>query len=217
MKNLLKKELKLAASPLTWLFLVAAFMTMIPGYPILVGAFFVCFGIFQSFQNGRESNDTLYTVLLPVKKSDVVSAKYVFACFFQMIAFVVMAALTAVRMTVLSDSVVYKNNVLMSATPVFLAFVLLVFATFNLLFIGGFFKTAYAIGKPFVFFIIAAFLIVGVSETLHHIPGLEFLHTPCGERMKIQWFLFGAALVIYVTVTLVSCHHSKQKFERIDL
>ena len=43
MKNLLKKELKLAASPLTWLFLVAAFMTMIPGYPILVGAFFVCF------------------------------------------------------------------------------------------------------------------------------------------------------------------------------
>lgn len=43
-------------------------MTMVPGYPILVGAFFVCFGVFQSFQNACVNNDILYTVLLPVKR-----------------------------------------------------------------------------------------------------------------------------------------------------
>ena len=68
MKNLLVKELKLSALPLSYFFILFGAMAMIPGYPILVGAFFVCLGIYQSFQNGRENNDILYTVLLPVKK-----------------------------------------------------------------------------------------------------------------------------------------------------
>ena len=50
MKNLLIKEVRLAASPLAFFFLAAAFMTMLPGYPILMGAFFICMGIFHSFQ-----------------------------------------------------------------------------------------------------------------------------------------------------------------------
>ena len=75
-RNLLSKEIKLAASPLAWLFISFSLMAFIPGYPILVGAFFICFGIFQCFQSGRENNDILYTVLLPVSKTDAVKAKY---------------------------------------------------------------------------------------------------------------------------------------------
>ena len=75
MSELLKKELRLAASPLSYWFLAFALMTMIPGYPILVGGFFVCLGLFQSFQNAREQNDVIYTALLPVRKTDIVRAK----------------------------------------------------------------------------------------------------------------------------------------------
>ena len=53
MKKLLSKEIRLAASPLSWIFLVATLMMLLPGYPILMGAFFVCFGVFHSFQNAR--------------------------------------------------------------------------------------------------------------------------------------------------------------------
>ena len=81
MKNLLNKELRLAASPLSYIFLVAALMTLLPGYPILMGAFFICLGVFQSFKYARESNDVLYSVLLPVKKSDFVRSKFAFTCF----------------------------------------------------------------------------------------------------------------------------------------
>ena len=49
---------------------------MIPGYPILCGAFFVCLGIFYTYQQARECDDITYTVLLPVRKRDVVTAKY---------------------------------------------------------------------------------------------------------------------------------------------
>ena len=78
MNRLLTKELKLFAAPLTYFFLAFSLMTLIPGYPILMGSFFVCFGIFQSFQLGRETNDVLYTVLLPIKKSDAVKARFEF-------------------------------------------------------------------------------------------------------------------------------------------
>ena len=65
MRDLLFKELKLSASPITWLFILFGAMFMIPGYPVLCGAFFVTLGIFYSFQAARESNDILYSALLP--------------------------------------------------------------------------------------------------------------------------------------------------------
>ena len=41
MKKLLYKELRLTAAPITYLFLAFALMTLIPGYPILMGGFFI--------------------------------------------------------------------------------------------------------------------------------------------------------------------------------
>lgn len=152
MKNLLIKEIQLTSMPITFIFLLFAFMTLIPGYPILMGAFFICLGIFFSFQNGRETNDILYTVLLPIRKSDVVTAKYLLTIFIQLIAFVLMLALTVFRMSLWNSAGVYMQNAMMNATPIYLALVLLIFAGFNVIFLGGFFKTAYGIGKPFLLF-----------------------------------------------------------------
>ena len=135
MRFLLNKELKLAVSPLTWLFLIGAFMTLIPGYPILLGAFFVCLGIFYSFQGYRESNDILYTALLPIRKADAVKAKYLIVLFFQGLAFLAICALTVLRMTLLSNADVYLSNYLNNPNPVYLAFVLMVFLSFNTFFI----------------------------------------------------------------------------------
>ncbi len=217
MKNLLIKEIKLASSPLSYIFLAGALMTMLPGYPILMGAFFICFGIFHSFQSAREANDTLYTVLLPVKKSDFVGAKYAFTCVIQSAGFLICCALTAVRMTALSGTAPYVNNALMNATPVYLAFVLLIFSAFNVLFVGGFFKTGYKIGVPFLIFGIAALLIVGVAEALPHVPGLEFLHSPSGERLGVQCAVLAASAALYCVCTAAACKTAKRRFERIDL
>lgn len=217
MKNLLIKDLRLAVSPLSWVFLTASFMTLLPGYPILVGAFFVCLGVFQTFRNARESNDTLYTVLLPVKKSDAVASRYLLVCFFQLLGFVVMAILTVVRMTALSGAEVYRQNALMNASPLFLAFALLIFAAFNVLFVGGFYRTAYALGVPFLSFGVAAFVLVTIAELLHHLPGLAFLNTPAGERLGLQYALLAASAAVYVLTSLLSCRASERRFERIDL
>lgn len=215
MKSLLIKEGKLAASPLSFLFLLFAFMTMIPGYPILVGSFFVCLGIFYSFQQTRETNDILYTVLLPIDKRGVVRAKYIFTCGIELAAFMMMALLTALRMGLWADAPVYANNVMMNANLVYLAFDALIFALFNGVFLGGFFRTAYKIGKPFVVFAALAMLVVIVGEALHHFPGLEFLNG--SGRLPLQTAVLVAALIVYAVVTLLSCRRAGDRFEALDL
>ncbi|MBQ7637752.1 MAG: ABC-2 transporter permease, partial [Clostridia bacterium] len=86
MKKLLRKECLLTAPAVTYFFLIFSFMAVIPGYPIAVGAFFLCLGLFYSYQSAREANDILYTAMLPIKKTDVVRAKFVFAVFYELIS-----------------------------------------------------------------------------------------------------------------------------------
>ena len=215
MKNLLNKELRLSAHLLSYLFLVFSLMTLIPGYPILLGAFFICFGLFQTFQNGRETNDVLYSALLPISKKDVVKARYIFVCLIQIIAFLLMAGLTALRMVFFASATPYVNNAMMNSNPVFLAWTLLVFALFNTLFVGLFYKTAYKFGKPFVAFLVASMLVVCIAEVLHHLPGLEFLNTL--DRLPLQLMLMLSALAIFVSATILSCRRAQRNFELLDL
>lgn len=133
---------------------------MIPGYPILIGAFFVCFGLFYTFQSGRENNDVLYSVLLPISKTDAVTARYLFCCMIEAISFLLMLILTVLRMTLLPDAAPYAENPLLNANPFFLAFSLLVMLAFNALFIPGFYRTGWKIGKPLIIFGIATLLLV---------------------------------------------------------
>lgn len=216
MKNLLIKDLRLAVSPLSWVFLAAGLLTLVPGYPILLGAFFVSLGLFQTFQNARETNDVLYTALLPVKKADVVTARYVLVCFFQLLAFALMAILTAVRMTALAGAAVYRQNALMNASPLFLGFALLIFAAFNALFVGGFFRSAYRLGIPFLRFGIAASVLVFLGELLHHLPGLAFLNDTAPSH-PVRLAALAAGVLVYAAATVLSCRASIRRFERIDL
>lgn len=217
MKHLMRKEILLAAPPITWIFLAGALLTLVPGYPILLSAFFVCFGLFQSFQLGRENNDILYTVLLPVRKRDAVLAKYGFVALVEFIGFLICEILTVLRMTVLSQAPVYQSNALMNASPLFLAFVLLIFTAFNVLFVGGFFRTAFKIGVPFLSFGIVTLLLVFAGEAIHFVPGLAYFNEPKGAKLPLQFACLAAALVIYLAATWLSYTASARRFEKIDL
>ena len=217
MGKLLKKEMKLAASPLSYIFIVFGLMAFLPGYPILVGSFFVCLGLFQSFQCMREANDITYTALLPVAKGDIVRAKYVFCIMIELCYFILTSVPVLVRMTVLSEAAVYRNNVLMNANLVYLGFVLLLLGLFNLIFIGGFFKTAYKFAKPFVAFIVTSFLVVGIGETLFHIPTFSALNAFGFTHIGLQIGVLIAGTIIFVLLTAISLHWSIKNFEKIDL
>lgn len=217
MRALLKKEGTLAAAPLTYIFLAFAILTLVPGYPILVGGFFICLGIFYSFQFSREYNDILYTALLPVEKRDVVKAKFTFVMAVQAAGFLFSAVFALVRLTALKNTKVYVENPLLSANFIYLGGLLIIFGLFQLIFLSGFFKTAYYFGKSFIFFCIAAMLIIGLMETLIHIPGLLWLNGVDGNSLARQLPIFLLCLVFYLAGSAFSLKKSQKRFERIDL
>lgn len=217
MRNLLIKELRLSASPLAYAFIAFGLMFFLPGYPILCGAYFSCLGIFQSFQYAREANDLVFSALLPVSKRDVVRAKLLFSCAIQVGSLLLMALATAVRMSALADAPAYRANALMNANPFALGMALLIFGLFNLVFVAGFFKTSYALGKPFVSFCVVAFLVIGIAETLHHIPGLEALNAFGLSHLPLQLGLLAAGLACYILLTGHALARAAASFETTDL
>ena len=217
MKKLIYKELKLAASPLSYFFTAAVLLTFVPGYPVLLGSFFTTLGIFYSFQSTRENNDIRYTLLLPVSKADAVKSKFCFAVLIEGFAFAMTAVFTLVRMLFLSDAMVYTSNALMGANLTFLGFSLLIFGLFNRIFIGGFFRTAYYFGKPFIAYIAVSMLVIVLAETLHHIPGLEAVNTLGFGNIVPQASVFAAGAVSFALLTVTGMKKSVKRFEKIDL
>lgn len=217
MRNILLKEIKLSASILSFLFILFGFMFFLPGYPILCGAFFVTLGIYQGFLNAREANDIVFSALLPISKSDVVKGKYIFVCFIESCGILLMLIAALIRMTVLVDSVVYRSNAMMNANLFALGAAFVIFGLFNVIFLGGFFRTAHNLGKPFVIYIIAGFLCIGVFEALHFIPALNAVNAFGFDEIGVQLGGLIGGMVLFLVMTFLSFKTSCKNFEKVDL
>ncbi len=217
MRNILRKEMRLSASALTYLFVLFSFMFLLPGYPVLCGAFFVSLGLFQSFQSAREANDILFSALLPIAKKDVVKGKYLFVCMIEGFAVLLMALCVVFRMTVFSKADFYRTNALMNANLFALGIACVIFGLFNWVFLGGFFKTAYKFARPFVLFVISAFLVIFVAEAMHHVPGLEVVNAFGTEGLSVQILLLISGMIIFFFMTVLSYKKACRSFEQINL
>ena len=217
MRDILRKELQLSASPLAFFFILFGLMFFLPGYPVLCGAFFVTLGLYQSFLYAREANDIEFSALLPIAKRDVVRGKFLFVCLIEGCGLLLMLIAALIRMTLLADAPVYRANALMNANLFALAGALLVFALFNLIFLGGFFRTAYKLGRPFIIYIVAAFVAIFVLEALHHVPGLEALNAFGSDSLGLQLGLLLAGAATFLLLTLLSYKAACRNFEKIDL
>ncbi|MBQ6281809.1 MAG: ABC-2 transporter permease [Oscillospiraceae bacterium] len=217
MRNVLRKETRLSASVLSYLFILFGLTFFLPGYPVLIGVFFVTLGIFQSFQTAREANDVVFSVLLPIAKRDVVKGKYAFVCLIECAALLLMALAVVLRMTVFAQSAVYRANALMNANFFALGTACLIFGLFNWIFVGGFFKTAYRFAHPFVTYLVVAFPVILIAEALHHVPGLEALNAFGTDGLGLQLGLLAGGLAGFLLITVLSCKRACARFEAIDL
>ena len=217
MGKILLKEMNLSASILSYVFIVFGLIFLLPGYPVLCGAFFTTLGIYQSFQNTRETNDILFSALLPISKEDVVRGKYLFVCLIELCSALLMTLIAVLRMTVFADSPVYRENALMNANGFALGTAFVLFGLFNAIFVGGFFRTVYRIGKPFIIYIVVNFVVIAVAEALHHFPGLSALNAFGTDAFGLQMGLLILGMSIYVVLTYISFRKSCSRLERIDL
>lgn len=215
MMTLLKKEFGLTGEKITYIFVLAAGMAMIPNYPILVVTMIVSIGLIATFQSAREAHDTDYFTTLPIRKRDVIKAKFLFVMSIQGLAFLLLIGIVVCRMTFLSDTQAYLKNPLMNANAAYLGYTLICFAMFNSFFLTAFFKTGFTFVKPSIFYFIAEFICIGIFETLHHIGPLKGLNATTVNYRQI--IILGIGMILYVSITAISYRISAAVFEKADL
>lgn len=215
MKKLLYKEFRLAAHPTTYLFPGLSAMVLIPSYPYYITFFYTTLSLFFICLGGRENHDIAYTALLPVKKRDLVTARFLLATLteFAQILLVVLFILlrTALR---------YPGNpVGMDANIAFLGISLLLLGLFNLIFFTCYYRNPEKIGVPFLAGTLAfTFAMLAAEAAVHALPfAREVLDTPDPLFFQQKLVVLAAGLALFFLLTGVSYQLSVRSFESLDL
>ena len=226
MKALLFKELRLAMHPICYVFIVLfPFMILIPSYPLGIGFIYVltCYPIlFLGANKGQQSNDLLYSTLLPVRKKDIVMARILTVIFMQIAFILIMTALYPV-------AIIINNAIAQSAKEpseymipglgldsyvLLLAIALIGYAIADIIFFPIYYKHGKSIVMSTLFTILGFVVYIGVFTIgLPFIPGLDILNN---LHLGIQFAILGAAILISFGLHVVVYKVSSKRLEMVD-
>lgn len=226
MKALLFKEFRLAMHPICYVF-VALFplMILIPSYPIGIGFIYVltCYPIlFLGANKGQQSNDLLYSVLLPVRKKDIVLARILTVVLMQ-IAFILLLSALYPLSRMINELVIqsaenpgeFKIPGLGLDSYVFLlAIAIFGYALADLIFFPIYYKKGKSIVMSTLFTILgfAAYICI-VTIALPFVPGFEIMNN---MHIGIQFAVLGGAIILSFALHVVVYRISSKRLEKVD-
>ena len=226
MKALIYKELKLAMHPICYVFIVLfPFMILIPSYPLGIGFIYVltCYPIlFLGANKGQQSNDLLYSTLLPVRKKDIVMARILTVIFMQIAFILVMTALYPVARIINNAIVQSAENPNEYMIPglgldsyvLLVAIALIGYAIADIIFFPIYYKHGKSIVMSTLFTILGFVVYIGIFTIgLPFIPGLDILNN---LHLGIQFAILAAAILISFGLHVVVYKVSSKRLEMVD-
>lgn len=215
MIKLIKKDFVLAVHPTAYIFMLLSSMLLIPNYPYLVIFFYTSLAIFFTCLSGRENNDIFYSLMLPVKKSDIVMARIMTALLLELAQM-----LFAVGFAVLRSLInIPANQAGMDANIALFAEGLIMFGIFNIVFFTSYYRNVNRVGTSFVLGSAASFLFILITEVLNFVLPFvrDRLDTPDPMYMGEKLLLLAAAVVIFASLSFAAVKISKASFEKLDI
>lgn len=215
MKKLLAKEAKLAMHPTAPIFLMLSAMLLIPNYPYYVVFFYTGLAVFFTCLMGRENNDVTYTMLLPVRKTDIVKARYAFVVLLELIQVIVAIPFAVLRQHLPLE----PNQVGMDANISLFAISFIMLGLFSLVFFKVYYSDVLKVGKAFVLSSISVFGFMIIAEVLTHaVPFFrDILDTYDNVYVPQKLVVLAIGIIVYISLTLISYTSSKKSFELLDL
>ena len=226
MKALIYKELKLAMHPICYIFIVLfPFMILIPSYPLGIGFIYVltCYPIlFLGANKGQQSNDLLYSTLLPVRKKDIVMARILTVIFMQIAFILVMTALypvariinNAIAQSAEKPSEYMIPGLGLDSYVLLVAIALIGYAIADIIFFPIYYKHGKSIVMSTLFTILGFVVYIGIFTIgLPFIPGLDILNN---LHLGIQFAILGAAILISFGLHVVVYKVSSKRLEMVD-
>ena len=226
MKALIYKELKLSMHPICYLFIILfPFMLLIPSYPLGIGFIYVlsCYPVlFLGANKGQQSNDLLYSTLLPIRKKDIVKARIMTVIFMQLVFMLVMSALYPlaryINASILANAKDPNEYMIpglgLNSYVLVLAIAIIGYAIADLIFFPIYYKRGRSIVMSTLFTILGFVLYIGIFTIgLPFIPGLEILNN---LHIGIQFGILGAAILISFALHIVVYKTSSKLLENVD-
>jgi hypothetical protein len=216
MKTLLYKEFKLAAHPTTYLFLALCTMMLIPRYPGYAEFMYVCLSIFFIFLAGRENKDIFYTVLLPVRKRDVVKARCLMVALIELVQIALSVPFAILSNRISPD---HGNMAGIDLNVAFFGLVFIFMSVFNIVFFPIFYRSAQKVGISLAVGGGAILLYYFAVEMLVWIPSpvSTFLDTLAPEMMVKHLPILLAGMAVWVLTWILTYNRSAANFEKVDL
>lgn len=211
----MNKEFRLSMQPISFIFLSLSALLCIPNYPYYVTFFYTCLGIFFVFQANRENHDVYYMMTLPMRKRDMVRAR-----FYLVICIELMQVITCIPFIFIRDKFIPLNNqVGIEANIAFIGLSLIMLALFNFIFLTEYYKSGYNIGMPFVKSSIMMTVYITAAEVLIRV--VPYMRNYCdsvsAENQIKQIPVLVLGIILYGLITLLAYKKSADSFEKLDL
>jgi len=215
MKDLILKEVKLAMHPTAIIFILLSAMLIIPNYPYLIIFFYTSLAIFFTCLNGRENHDIFYTMLLPIRKRDIVKTRFAFVIILELVQIIV-----AIPFSILRQSFnLPGNQVGIDANIALFGFAFIMLGLFNLIFFSIYYCDVSKVGKPFMISNIVVLIYICTIETLTHVfPLFKYkLDTNDPQFLSEKMILLLISVTIFIILTFFAYKISAKRFEKLDL
>ena len=215
MKELMYKEFKLSMQPIAYIFLSLSALLCIPNYPYYVTFFYTCLGIFFVFQLNRENRDVHYMMALPIRKRDIVKARFYLVVFIELAQ-----VITCIPFAFIRDKFIPMNNqVGIEANVAFIGLSFIMLGLFNFIFLTQYYKSGYKIGVPFVKASTMMFFYIVVAEVMLRV--IPYMRDYCdsvsmqNQIKQLPVLLLG--VILYIGITLLAYEKSADNFDKLDL
>ncbi|MCR4660410.1 MAG: ABC-2 transporter permease [Clostridia bacterium] len=227
MKALLYKEFKLAMHPICYIFIALfPFLILIPSYPIAIGFIYVlsCYPIlFLGANKGQQSNDLLYSTLLPVRKKDIVLARIITVAIMQFAYILLVSCLSPLARVVHSNIIASGGTVSipglnMDGFVSILAIAIIGFSIADIIFFPIYYKKGKSIVMSTLLTIIGFIVYLAVfTIIIPSINGAEaYKDFLCNRGLGVQFILLAAALVVYFVLHFITFKISAKRLEKVD-
>ncbi len=215
LKQLLRKEFRLALHPVNVIFLALSAMLLIPNYPYYVVFFYTSLGLFFTCLTARENHDVEYAMLLPVSRRQVVRARLLFA-----LAVEGAQLLACVPFAIFSQRINRIGNLVgMDANIAFFGLSLVVLGVFNVVFFTLYFRNPARVGVSFVISSVAeAGVIVALEVMAHKVVFFRrYLDTRDTVYLPQKLLTLLVCALLFAALNALACALSERAFEKVDL
>ncbi len=164
---------------------------------------------------GRENRDVEFSLVLPVRKAEIVTARVAYAIALELAQLLLAVPFAVLRARILPA----PNEVGMEANTALFGLSLILFAVFNGLFFPIYYRNPAKPGKAFLIASTGVMLYMVAAESLTHVvPFFRFrLDTADPLYMPEKLATLAVGALVFAAVTALSTRASQKRFVTLDL